>query len=57
MAGFIQREIGRSADFETIIYLGYPDIRAFIMLNALYDTHGRYQSNISQILANFVPLD
>jgi hypothetical protein len=35
MAHFVQSEIGRSATFETVMYLGYPDLRAFIVLIAL----------------------
>ncbi|KAF2845610.1 acetyl-CoA synthetase-like protein [Plenodomus tracheiphilus IPT5] len=38
MAYFIQREIGRSTSFETVMYLGFPDIRSFIVLVALIKT-------------------
>ncbi|PSN59431.1 acetyl-CoA synthetase-like protein [Corynespora cassiicola Philippines] len=37
-AFFIQREIGRSSMFETVMYMGYPDIRHFIILVALMKT-------------------
>lgn len=37
-AHFIQREIGRSSMFETVMYLGYPDVRHFIVLVALIKT-------------------
>lgn len=37
-AFFIEREIGRSASFETVMYLGFPDIRSFIVLVALIKT-------------------
>lgn len=36
MAHFIESEIGRSSVFETVMYLGYPDLRTFIVLIALY---------------------
>jgi hypothetical protein len=34
-AHFIQREIGRSSMFETVMYMGYPDVRHFVVLVAL----------------------
>ncbi|KAF2686919.1 acetyl-CoA synthetase-like protein [Lentithecium fluviatile CBS 122367] len=37
-AHFIQREIGRSSMFETVMYMGYPDVRHFIVLIALIKT-------------------
>ncbi|KAF2710147.1 acetyl-CoA synthetase-like protein [Pleomassaria siparia CBS 279.74] len=37
-AQFIQREIGRSAMFETVMYMGYSDVRHFIALVALMKT-------------------
>lgn len=37
-AHFIEKEIGRSASFETVLYLGFPDLRAFIVLIALIKT-------------------
>ncbi|KAH9866909.1 hypothetical protein IAQ61_007498 [Plenodomus lingam] len=37
-AYFIEREIGRSTSFETVMYLGFPDIRCFIILVALIKT-------------------
>ncbi|KAF2867579.1 hypothetical protein BDV95DRAFT_610493 [Massariosphaeria phaeospora] len=38
MAHFIQREIGRSSMFETVMYMGYPDVRHYIILVALMKT-------------------
>ncbi|KAF2034777.1 acetyl-CoA synthetase-like protein [Setomelanomma holmii] len=37
-ARFIQKEIGRNSTFETVLYMGYPDIRHFIILVALIKT-------------------
>ncbi|KAF2015128.1 acetyl-CoA synthetase-like protein [Aaosphaeria arxii CBS 175.79] len=37
-AFFIQREIGRSSMFETVLYMGDPDVRHFIALVALMKT-------------------
>lgn len=34
-ARFIEREIGRSSMFETVMYMGLPDVRHFIVLLAL----------------------
>lgn len=34
-AHFIQREIGRGSMFETVMYMGFPDVRHFIALVAL----------------------
>jgi len=34
-AHFIEKEIGRSDSFETVMYLGFPDLRTFIVLVAL----------------------
>jgi hypothetical protein len=35
-AYFIQREIGRSSMFETVLFMGQPDVRHFILFVALY---------------------
>ncbi|KAF2470039.1 acetyl-CoA synthetase-like protein [Lindgomyces ingoldianus] len=40
-AHFIHREIGRSSMFETVMYMGYPDVRHFIVLVALIKTGHR----------------
>jgi len=37
-AHFIEKEIGRSDSFETVMYLGFPDLRTFIVLVALIKT-------------------
>ncbi|KAF2000971.1 hypothetical protein P154DRAFT_434088 [Amniculicola lignicola CBS 123094] len=37
-AYFIHTEIGRSSCFETVLYIGYPDVRYFIVLVALIKT-------------------
>ncbi|KAF1849275.1 acetyl-CoA synthetase-like protein [Cucurbitaria berberidis CBS 394.84] len=37
-AHFIQGKIGRSSSFETVMYLGFPDLRAFLVLVALIKT-------------------
>ncbi|KAF1965986.1 acetyl-CoA synthetase-like protein [Bimuria novae-zelandiae CBS 107.79] len=37
-ARFIEREIGRSSMFETVMYIGHPDVRYFIVLLALIKT-------------------
>jgi hypothetical protein len=37
-AHFIRQEIGCSSMFETVLYLGYPDVRHFIALVALIKT-------------------
>ncbi|KAL6711458.1 hypothetical protein ACN47E_004392 [Coniothyrium glycines] len=37
-AHFIHNEIGRSASFETVMFLGYPDLRTFIVVMALIKT-------------------
>jgi len=37
-AHFIQQEIGRSSMFETIMYIGFPDLRHYIALVALMKT-------------------
>ncbi|KAF2182104.1 acetyl-CoA synthetase-like protein [Zopfia rhizophila CBS 207.26] len=37
-AHFIHREIGRSSMFETVMYMGYPDVRHFMVLVALMKT-------------------
>ncbi|KAF2267571.1 acetyl-CoA synthetase-like protein [Lojkania enalia] len=37
-AHFIHREIGRSSMFETVLYMGYPDVRHFVVLVALMKT-------------------
>ncbi|KAF2122675.1 hypothetical protein BDV96DRAFT_608614 [Lophiotrema nucula] len=37
-AHFIHQEIGRSSMFETVMYMGYPDVRHYIVLVALMKT-------------------
>ncbi|KAH7347005.1 hypothetical protein BKA66DRAFT_614447 [Pyrenochaeta sp. MPI-SDFR-AT-0127] len=37
-AHFISKEIGRSTSFDAVMYLGFPDLRAFIVLVALIKT-------------------
>ncbi|KAF2272516.1 uncharacterized protein EI97DRAFT_207907 [Westerdykella ornata] len=37
-AHYLQREIGRSSMFETVFYMGYPDVRHYIVLIALMKT-------------------
>lgn len=37
-ARYIHREIGRSSVFETVLYMGYPDVRHYIVLIALMKT-------------------
>ncbi|KAF2740127.1 acetyl-CoA synthetase-like protein [Polyplosphaeria fusca] len=37
-AHFVHQEVGRSSMFETVLYMGYPDIRHFIALIALMKT-------------------
>ncbi|KAF2201598.1 hypothetical protein GQ43DRAFT_471647 [Delitschia confertaspora ATCC 74209] len=37
-AHFIQKEVGRSSVFETIMYMGYPDVRYYIVLVACMKT-------------------
>ncbi|KZM22376.1 catalytic [Ascochyta rabiei] len=38
MAHFIHKEIGRSSAFETLMYMGFPDIRTYIVLVAAIKT-------------------
>ncbi|ORY14412.1 hypothetical protein BCR34DRAFT_646399 [Clohesyomyces aquaticus] len=40
-AHFIHKEIGRSSMFETVLYMGYPDVRHWIILVALIKTGHR----------------
>ncbi|KAI8943280.1 hypothetical protein NX059_001300 [Plenodomus lindquistii] len=48
-AHFIEREIGRSATFETVMYLGFPDVRSFIALIALIKTGHKVGKPITRL--------
>ncbi|KAF1941774.1 hypothetical protein EJ02DRAFT_422796 [Clathrospora elynae] len=53
-AHFIEREIGRSPCFETVVYLGPPDLRALVVLVALIKTGHKalFISNNSSMAAH-----